>query len=179
MRLIFAGRLSPEKRIFDVINAVKDTDGVVLSILGDGLQKAQIKDYIKSRSLEDKITLYEPLPWGDELFSFIRKHHTLVLPSQSEGLPLVLLEAMSCGVSVIASCVGGVPEIVKDGKNGQLFTAGNTCELKKCIEKIRDDEVFRTELIKRSLITARENCFEKQFSPLANAVEEILKRKQL
>lgn len=179
LRLIFAGRLSPEKRIFDIIKAAQNTDGVVLSILGDGLQKEQIKDYIKSHKLDEKIALYEPISWGDELFSFIRDHHALVLPSQSEGLPLVLLEAMSCGVSVIASCVGGIPEIVKDGKNGQLFTAGNTDELIKCIEKIRDDEMFRVELIKNSLKTAHENCFEKQLSPLSDAVREIFKNKQI
>lgn len=178
LRLIFAGRLSPEKRIFDIIKAVEQTDGVQLSVLGDGGLKGQITDYINSHDLNEKIVLCEPVPWGKELFSFMKKHHALVLPSESEGLPLVLLEAMSCGIGVIASNVGGIPEIVKDGQNGQLFDVGDIERLRKCIEKIRDDEALRTEFIKNGLVTACENCFENQLKLLSDEVKKIKTEKR-
>ena len=177
LKLIFAGRLSPEKRIFDIIKAVEETDGVQLSVLGDGVQKNQILDYINSHNLSGKVKLCEPVQWGDELFSFMKKHHALVLPSESEGLGLVLLEAMSCGISVMASRTGGIPDIVEDGYNGQLFDVGNVGQLKKCIEKIRDDEAVRTEFIKNGLVTANENCFENQLKSLSDEIKEIKQSK--
>ena len=173
LKLIFAGRLSPEKRIFDIIKAVEKTNGVQLSVLGGGGQEKEITEYINSHNLNEKIVLCEPVSWGKELFSFMKKHHALVLPSESEGLPLVLLEAMSCGIGVIASNVGGIPEIVKDGHNGQLFDVGNIEKLQKCIEKIRDDEALRTKFIKNGLVTACENCFENKLKQLSDEIVEI------
>ncbi|MCR4692762.1 MAG: glycosyltransferase family 4 protein [Firmicutes bacterium] len=177
LRLIFVGRLSPEKRIFDIIKAVEGIRGVTLSILGEGNQKGQIIDYINTHNLGDKISMCGTRKWGEEMFAFMKKHHALVLPSESEGLPLVILEAMSCGISVMASCVGGIPEIVKNENNGQLFAVGNITELKKCIEKIRDYENFRTGLIINGLATARENCFENQLKSLSDEITEIRKVK--
>ncbi len=67
-----------------------------------------------------------------------------MLPSLSEALSNSLMEAMACGCAVVASAVGGNPELVSDGTTGLLFQAGNTTELGDRLERLIVDEELRT-----------------------------------
>ena len=63
------------------------------------------------------------LPWSDSVGWFLRRATLLLIPSRAEGLPLVLLEAWACGAAVVASAVGGLPEVVEDGRDAVLVAA--------------------------------------------------------
>lgn len=164
--ILFIGRLSEEKGIFDLLNAIngiQNKKNIRLTILGDGRLKRQVSEYISINNLEDIVSIDGYISWGNELFKIIRKHHVLVLPSYTEGLPLVLIEAMSNGVPVIASNVGGIPEIV--GKNnGLLFEAGNIKELRRCITYMMENENERVKMAKNSIDVAKNNTIESQLN---------------
>ena len=68
----------------------------------------------------------------------------LLLPSQQESFGLAALEAMACGVPVVASRVGGLPEVIEDGHSGFLFPVGNTDEAaEKAVKLLKDQELYR------------------------------------
>ena len=75
---------------------------------------------------------------------------------------MVCAEAMSCGIPVIGSHVGGIPEIVKDDYNGILFEAGNIKQLEEGILTLFDKDDYRLELSHNALKTAMENTYEGQ-----------------
>ena len=80
-----------------------------------------------------------------------------ILPSFSESFPLTILEAMSCGVPVIASDIGGVPEIVQNEKDAILINAGDSKELSNAISRILIDDNF----VNNIKINARNKILDK------------------
>ena len=164
MNLLFVGRLSEEKGILDLIRAIKmlNNPDIYLTIIGQGTQEKEIKSEIRSAKLDDKICLKGYCSWGDELFSYMKYADCLILPSYNEGLGMVLLEAMANGTAVIASRVGGIPDIVDDEYNGLLFSAGNIDELENRIAILFNDRQLLRRLSENALITARENARERQ-----------------
>ncbi|NLM42904.1 MAG: glycosyltransferase family 4 protein [Clostridiales bacterium] len=170
-KVLFVGRFSWEKGIFDLIKVVGEIrNGIKLTLVGDGILRKDIERHISQHSLEDIVDIYGYVAWGEKLFRLIRQHDILVLPSYSEGLPLVLLEAMSMGVPIVASQVGGIPEIVKDEYNGLLFEPKNTKELKQKILLLMENENLRYYLACNGLETARENVIETQIGRLSEAI---------
>ena len=131
----FVGRFSYEKQIVNLIVAfakyLKSFD-VQLLLIGDGPLKNTIENYIKCRSLEKKIQIKGWLP-RSALPDYYNSFKLLVLPSVSEGLPNVILEAMACGTPVLATPVGAIPDLVKDCKTGFLL---NSTEPKHIAERI-------------------------------------------
>ena len=96
---------------------------VTLDIIGDGPEFLQLQKMARSLDIEDKINF---LGSFSEITPFLERAHIFVLPSQFEGLPNVVLEAMACGLPVIATQVGGVQDIIQHRINGLLVPPGDT-----------------------------------------------------
>jgi len=79
-----------------------------------------------------------------------------VLSTRTEGMGIAILEAMAAGVPVVASAVGGVPEVVEDGVTGRLFAAGEAAALRDAVVEILNDRALREGLIGRALVRVRE-----------------------
>jgi glycosyltransferase involved in cell wall biosynthesis len=109
-------------------------------VAGKGPSKKLIEDRIKELGIEDDIKLTGFVP--DNLLPvYYDAANYFVLPSASgEGLPLVLLEAMACGLPVIATTVGGTPEIIKHMKNGVLVPPRNPEAMARAISKLLSEE---------------------------------------
>jgi glycosyltransferase involved in cell wall biosynthesis len=121
-----AGRLSPEKG-FDVLIAaaaqvVKIDESVGFLLFGEGPCKAELVKQIDSAGLNHYFVLSGFRPDLDRFFPFL---DLLVLPSHTEGLPNVVLEAFASGVPVVATAVGGTPEVVEDRVSGYLTPPGD------------------------------------------------------
>jgi glycosyltransferase involved in cell wall biosynthesis len=92
----------------------------------------------------------------EEVPRFLQAADFLVLPSYSEGMPQAVLEAMNCGLPVVATRVGGVPEAVIDGETGLLVEPKNVDQLRDAMERMITDEAFRLTAGQRGLARARE-----------------------
>jgi teichuronic acid biosynthesis glycosyltransferase TuaC len=92
----------------------------------------------------------------EEVPRFLQAADFLVLPSHSEGMPQAVLEAMSCGLPVVATRVGGVPEAVLDGETGLLVEPRNIEQLRHALERMIADETFRLWAGQKGLARARE-----------------------
>ena len=144
---LFLGLVCEEKGIFNLVDVIADNkekyrNKIKLLIGGNGKTK-QLTDLIKKNQLEDMI---EFLGWIDNKKKIIvlNKADVYILPSYIEGLPVSVLEAMSYGMAVISTNVGGIPEIVKNKENGLLIEPGNL----KQIEESMDCLLENPELIK-------------------------------
>jgi glycosyltransferase involved in cell wall biosynthesis len=114
------GRLSPEKGQMVFLRAMEKTvrsiPGVKAFIVGDGPDRAVLEAFCREKGLNEHVLF---LGYQERIADFYQVMDLLVLPSLSEGLPNTVLEAMTFGVAVLATTVGGVPEIVQNG-NGMM-----------------------------------------------------------
>ena len=118
------GRFSEEKGIMNLLNSVNQiskTDPTLkFMIIGDGPLREKIFSFVKKKDLNETI---EILDWinHEKLAFFLNQFKIIVLPSYTEGLPNIMLEAMACGTPVLATPVGAVPDMIKDGKTGFIM----------------------------------------------------------
>lgn len=126
-RLICVGRLHEQKGQLLLIEAVRQlkAEGVPceLVLVGEGPMRPEIERRIAEFHLQDCITLAGASP-TDEMIALIQSSRALVLPSLAENLPAVILEAFALGRPVIATYIGGIPEVVEAGVSGWLAPAG-------------------------------------------------------
>lgn len=121
---VFSGRMCPEKGVSTLLEAAGMVPEVPVRLLGDGPTLEEHR-----AAAPDNAVFVGRLP-SDKVADAYRKARFLVVPSRwFEGCPLVILEAMSHGLPVVASRIGGLPELVDDGVTGLLFEPGNAQEL--------------------------------------------------
>ena len=141
--IVAAGRLADAKNYPLMLQAVallRRTLPVRLLILGQGDREAAIRDEIASLGLADAVTLggFQRNPW-----KFIARADLFVLSSRYEGFGNVLIEAMACGVPVVATSSPGTREIVDHGVNGLLVDAHEPAALARALECVLADRPLR------------------------------------
>ncbi len=120
----FMGRFSQEKGILEFMQAIPGVlevkDNVRFLVGGSGTLEEEVRDYAGDNKLQDKVEFTGWIP-HDKLAGYINKLKLLVLPSYTEGLPSIVLEAMACGTPVLATPVGAVPDMIINDENGFLM----------------------------------------------------------
>jgi len=120
----YIGRLTEEKGILNLVGAIPKVlemrEDVRFLIGGDGYLRGKIEEYLKKRNLNDKVKVVGWIP-HEELSKHLNELKLLVLPSYTEGLPNIMLEAMACGTPVLATAVGSIPDIVRSKDTGFLM----------------------------------------------------------
>ncbi|NQT27209.1 glycosyltransferase family 4 protein [candidate division KSB1 bacterium] len=135
---VYVGRLSDEKGILTLIEAARFNKDFRLLIIGDGPQRNQIERIIQDQGLHN-IELTGTLD-KSALRKIVGKARFLVVPSEwHDNSPLVIYEAFSMGKPVIASNLGGMPELVDHGETGLLFPAGQVESLRDAIRRLMQE----------------------------------------
>jgi len=173
-----AGRLSPEKGFGLLAEAApavlrrEPETGFVL--FGDGPLRAQIAGRIAALGLRDKVIL---AGFCSDLDGYIPALDLMVLPSYTEGLPNVVLEAFAARVPVVATEVGGTPEVVKDGVNGWLVPAGDAAALARRIGDVLADDSARRQMGQAGYgRVQQEFTFEAQAQQYVQLFDELTSR---
>jgi glycosyltransferase involved in cell wall biosynthesis len=150
--------LRPEKGLLTLIDAfaqVRDAaPELKLLIVGDGPMLPALEERAREHSLGPQCVFQ---PGVADVRQWLREIGIFVLPSLSEALSNSLLEAMASGCTVVASRVGGNPELVLDGKTGLLFTPGDAADLARQLRSLIASEPLRKQLSDGSLSFVREN----------------------
>jgi glycosyltransferase involved in cell wall biosynthesis len=178
--LAVIGRLVPQKGHCYFLSALKELlkdHKIMALIVGSGPIEEELKQFSYNLGLN-----------GNVIFTGLRRDipdllnnciDILVMPSLREGLPLIALEAMSSGVPIIASKVGGIPELVIDGKTGLLVEPENHVALKEAIERLINDKGLRQQLIDNAKRKVEEEfCLDSMLSKTQNLYQELYSLKR-
>ncbi|MHA2098414.1 MAG: glycosyltransferase family 4 protein [Candidatus Kariarchaeaceae archaeon] len=176
--LLNVSRITPEKGIEYLIKSVgilSNKYDLRIILIGPKVNLGYyeyLKREYRNENLQDKVIFTGPINDRDKLMEYYTEADIFILPSLSEGLPKVLPEAMSKGLPIIASRIGGIPEIVKDGENGILVSPNNIEELAKAIKVLLDDSELRKRMGINSLNRAYKYTIERQMSNFANYIKD-------
>jgi N-acetyl-alpha-D-glucosaminyl L-malate synthase BshA len=136
----------PLKRLDDVVEVfarVRAARPARLWLVGDGPERARIEAAIAARRLQADV---EVLGERADLPAVLRGADVFLLPSEIESFGLAALEALSCGVPVVASAVGGLPEVIADGEVGFLRPVGDVAAMAAAVGRLLDDAALRRRL---------------------------------
>jgi glycosyltransferase involved in cell wall biosynthesis len=153
---LYLGRLVEEKGLKTLLSAMKSLRTEKLWVLGDGPQRTELEDFASKHQLTN--VSFRGFLTGRELVNAIRNASFIVLPSEwYENNPLSVLEAFAMGKPVVASRIGGISELIDDGEDGFLFTAGDSEDLAEKINSMLADQKRLVEMGKagRSKILRR------------------------
>ena len=130
-------RLTEEKRHCDLLEAFAEVartfDHCKLLIVGDGDKRGQLEALAKQKGIERKV---EFAGFQENVSPYLSRMDLFVLPSRTEGTPLTIFEAMACGLPVVATNVGGVPDIVQQSETGLIVEPGRPSELARAIKQM-------------------------------------------
>jgi glycosyltransferase involved in cell wall biosynthesis len=163
-RLVCVARLSPEKGHTLLVEAARRLAGqgidFELVLAGDGELRPEIDALIAQHALADKVRITGWIS-GQQVRDAILSARALVLASFAEGLPVVIMEAMALRRPVIATSVGGIPELVRAGENGWLVPAGDVEALAETMRTCLDappDTITRMGDAARERVLARHDA---------------------
>ena len=156
---LFVGSLIRRKGIDLIIEIAKSNPSLKFKIAGDGSERAWVQKSIAEYGLANQIQLLGPVPNG-ELPELYAEAIALVLPSRSEGLPLTILEALSCGIPVVASDVGGIGDVITHSKNGFLLKKDDVDAFVSTLVALRNDPELG-ESLRRNTRSSIERDFRK------------------
>jgi len=144
VNVLYIGRLTPTKGIDVAVRAIiqlskSDSEhewSLTLAGTGDADYTYQLKEIIRSSGLDDHFAFLGNLPYGDIPW-VMSNQHILVVPSiWEEPFGRVIVEGMAAGLVVVASRIGGIPEIIEDGQTGLLFEPGEVSELVQILQTL-------------------------------------------
>jgi teichuronic acid biosynthesis glycosyltransferase TuaC len=169
--LIFVGNLIKAKGVFELLSSftklASSRPNLYLIMVGTGSEQKKIENLIASATLDKRILLTGKVPHS-EVSSLLSAADIFVFPTHNEGLPNALLEAMACGLPIVATRAGGIPEVVTDRKSGILINPQDCNSLSNTIEYLLDHEA-----VARQMGAAGKQYVEANFSWEHNARETI------
>ena len=173
--IVGAGRLSPEKGVPVLIDAAKlvlnGSPNTGFIVFGEGAQRPALERMIEAYGLRQRFILPG---YRTDLDRLMPSADVFVLPSFTEGLPNVVLEASSAMVPVVATAVGGTPEVVADGQTGFLVPAGDSARMAHCISDLLNDDSLRRRMGQAGREHVREHfTFEAQARGYLKLFEEL------
>lgn len=157
--VIYFGRFSEEKGLETLLKVCRGLPQISFVFVGSGPMEQKVNEVGNIKN--------EGFKKGEELFSLIRGAKFSIIPSECyENCPFSVMESISLGTPVLGSRIGGIPELVEEGKTGELFSAGDEEELKKKVESLWDDKI--------RLQNYSEVCGEKKFDTVTSYCRKLI-----
>lgn len=157
---LYAGRLSYEKGLVTLLEAFKRLSFINLVVAGSGLMESELISFKENNNLGN--VNFVGFQSGESLTRYLKNSIALILPSQwYENAPMSIIEAFAYGKPVIASNLGGIPEMVIDNKTGYLFNSGDVDELVSKVSFLYNNLHLAEELGKKSRSFALQNYHNK------------------
>jgi glycosyltransferase involved in cell wall biosynthesis len=176
VRFSFLGYLGRHKGIHTLLDALPllgvDKERVTINLVGEGEKRADYEEQVRALGWEDSVRF-----WGkvdnlhiDEVY---QETDVLILPSiWPENQPVSITEAMAARLPVIATRMGGIPDLVEDGRNGYLFPAGNARELARAMAQFLQDRSKIAEFGANSFRKIADNDFDHQVEKIIEVYQE-------
>lgn len=169
---LFVGRISKEKGIMNLLKVFKNVNGI-LYIAGDGPEKEEVINFIKENKMDKKVKLLGFLN-KQEVVNYVKNSRFVVLPSIcNENCPYSIIEALILGKTVIASNVGGVPELVKDKENGLIYKYDDIEDLTNKLNRLFEDDKLVKEYSKNAKEESKEYSVDSYYNKLINIYGKV------
>lgn len=171
-RILSCGRMRKQKGFSYLIEALADLpDRTTLELVGDGPLKGKLKALVRELGLQERVAFTSWLS-QEELIKRYQQADIFVLPSIEEGMPNVLLEAMACGLPVVATNVAGSRELVKHGVNGLLVPPRDKKALAMAIQEVLND---KSRMGKESLALAARYSWQEAAKDYRRICKQVIK----
>jgi len=176
LRLLYLGRLSPEKDPLNLIDAAAHLKSrgvaVEVTIAGDGPQRDVLAAETRRRGLDNAVRLPG---FVSDVRSLLARTDALVCPSRTECMPNAILEAMAAGVPVVATAVGGVPEMIRHGRDGLLCPPQNAEALADALRQLdRQPDLARSLARSARRRVIEEFSFERHIRDMLDLYRRVL-----
>ncbi len=170
IHILSMGFLCHRKGTYDVLEAAsrisEKIPNVKFCLYGDG-NNQEMKSLVKKLKLQEHVTMPG---WVQDKEKAYLDADIYVLPSYNEGLPLSVLEAASYQLPIVTTPVGGIPEIIEDGKNGFLIEPGNVDMLEQRLMELIQSQELRQKMAEGALITVQTHF---EASKIADSLDKI------
>lgn len=173
----YIGRLSMEKGVINFVEAIplilSKKPNVCFTICGRGNLVNTIRDIVDSKGIKPNTRL---LGWisHEKVPMLLNSLRLLVLPSYTEELPKIVLEAMACGTPVLATSVGGIPDIIRDGETGFLLKSNNPKHIaEKIVELLNKPELLEKVSINAYKFVKENFNYEKTLEDWQRIINEL------
>jgi len=178
-RILFVGRLDPVKGVQYLLKAMEIVCEVLpdakLILVGDGEEREKLECLTNSLGMRDRVQFVGRIP-HEKIPDYLYQADIFVLPSLSEGLAIVILEAMACGLPIVATRVGGVPDIIEDGVNGYMVESGDFQEMAKKIIFILENQPVMHLISKNNRLKVQEYDWKNVINQIECIYFEIAKQ---
>ena len=156
-KILFVGRLHPVKGTQYLLGAMsivhRELPEAKLILVGDGEEREHLETLTDNLGIRECVEFAGRVP-HERVEGYMNQAEVFVLSSLSEGFPVTILEAMACGLPVVATRVGGVPDIIEDGANGYLIDTMNQEQMAEALLKLLRDEELRKGISEKNRVTA-------------------------
>ena len=175
IKILHIGRFSQVKNHKGLINAFKMFHTVkpnsVLHLVGDGNTFEEVKKHVVDNGLEDSVLFFG---MQASVYRFINEADVFILPSLYEGIPMTLIEAMGTGIPIIASNVGGIPNMLTNNESA-ILTSVDSQEIAKELLRLSEDVELRKRLGQNALVRSKEFSSEEMARQYIKVYQGVLK----
>jgi glycosyltransferase involved in cell wall biosynthesis len=151
--ILFVGRLIYDKGIYEIahtfVSIAKKYPDLDLILIGEEIEKEKLIGKFIEAGVLNRVYLKGIVPYKEVAY-YMKISDMLVLPSWAEGLPNVVMEAMAVGLPVVATDVGGIPEVIENGVTGLSVPAKNIEKLTEAIIQMMEDKILRETCVKNA-----------------------------
>lgn len=178
--ILFVGRLDKEKNINVLLDALSELDPkheYHVVIAGKGKELNSLVEQAQELNLSSRITFTGFVP-DDKLRLFYNAADIFVMPGIAELQSLVTMEAMATGLPVIGANAVALPHLIKNNRNGYLFTPGDAKDLAKKLTKLLSDEKLREKMGEESLVLIQEHNMDTVIDRVLEVYRDLLKKHQ-